>query len=82
MYQAFRAAGGNAEYQLLPPFGTDGHGMINSEEAAGLWKPIADKFLVENGSSPRRLPSVEWIGLIAGAGFLGFVALAFQQSRR
>jgi hypothetical protein len=67
---------------LLPPFGTDGHGLITSEEAAGLWKPIADEFLAENRSSPRRLPSVEWIGLIAGAGFLGFIAFAFRQARR
>jgi dienelactone hydrolase len=82
LHQAFRAAGGTADYHLLPPFGTDGHGLINSEEAAGLWGPIADKFLAENRSSPRRMPSADWIGLIASAGLLGFIAFAFRKGMK
>src|SRR5262249_61853046 len=64
MYQAFRAAGGNAEYHLLPPFGTDGHGLINFHEAADLWQPIAERFLAENRTSPHHLHGAGWIGLI------------------
>src|SRR5262249_29571033 len=82
MYQAFRAAGGNAEYHLLPPFGTDGHGLLNSEEAAALWQPIADKFLAETRSSPRRMHGAEWIGLFACAGFVAFAAFAFRQGTK
>jgi len=45
MYEAFRGAGGSAEYHLLPPFGADGHDLIESGDAAPLWAPIVDKFL-------------------------------------
>jgi len=45
MYRAFRAAGGRADYHLLPPFGTDGHRLINSDEAHALWAPIVERFL-------------------------------------
>src|SRR5262249_44419180 len=82
LYQAFRGAGGNADYHLLPPFGTNGHGLVTSEEAAGLWRPIADKFLTENRSSRRRWPDADWIGLIAGAGLVGFIVFAFRQGAK
>jgi len=45
MYEAFRSAGGAAEYHLLPPFGTEGHRIIELAEAAELWRPILAAFL-------------------------------------
>jgi hypothetical protein len=31
MHEAFTATGGNAEFQMLPPFGSDGH-LIDAPE--------------------------------------------------
>ena len=45
MYEAFRAAGGNVEYHLLPPFDDDGHYFIDSPKAVPIWAPIVTKFL-------------------------------------
>ena len=42
---AFRAAGGNVEYHLLPDFGPDGHFMIDSADAVQLWAPLVSEFL-------------------------------------
>jgi quinol monooxygenase YgiN len=42
---AFRAAGGNVEYHLLPDFGSDGHFMIDSADAVQLWAPLVSEFL-------------------------------------
>ena len=42
---AFRAAGGNVEYQLLPDFGGDGHFMIDSADAVQIWAPLVSEFL-------------------------------------
>jgi dienelactone hydrolase len=49
MFQAFRGAGGVAEYHLLPAFGTDGHAFIDSGDAMALWAPMLEKFLAEHG---------------------------------
>jgi len=52
---AFRAAGGNAEYHLLPDFGADGHFMIDSADAVQIWAPLVSEFLRahrEKRSSP------------------------------
>jgi dienelactone hydrolase len=48
MYEVFSIAGGNAEYHLLQPFGSDGHSFIDSNEASKLWAPIVEKFLAEH----------------------------------
>ena len=48
MHKAFTAAGGDAEYHLLPAFGNDGHFMIDSPDAVPLWGPIVSKFLEEH----------------------------------
>ncbi len=53
MYEAFRGAGGRAEYHLLPPFGADGHRLIDMNDAAALWVPIVETFLSERRSPPR-----------------------------
>jgi dienelactone hydrolase len=42
---AYRMAGGRAEYHLLPPIGPDGHGMIGLREAVTLWGPLVERFL-------------------------------------
>jgi dienelactone hydrolase len=44
MYEAFRDAGGRAEFHMLPPF-AHGHLLINSGDAFVLWAPILEKFL-------------------------------------
>jgi dienelactone hydrolase len=45
MYEAFTAAGGNAEYHLLPAFGSDGHFMLDSKDATHIWAPLVSEFL-------------------------------------
>jgi dienelactone hydrolase len=48
MNEAFTDAGGNAEYHVLPPFGNDGHFMIDSSAAVPIWAPLVSKFLEEH----------------------------------
>jgi homoserine acetyltransferase len=45
MHQAYTGAGGNAEYHLLPPFGSDGHFLIDSADSIPLWAPLVSQFL-------------------------------------
>jgi dienelactone hydrolase len=45
MHQAYTEAGGSAEYHLLPPFGSDGHFLIDSPDAIPLWAPLVSQFL-------------------------------------
>src|SRR6476620_434173 len=47
MHEAFSAAGGKAEYHLLPPFGSDGHFLIGSADSIPMWSPLVAKFLDE-----------------------------------
>src|SRR5258707_133292 len=47
MHAAFTAAGGRAEYHLMPPFGNEGHFFIGSPDAIPLWSPLVAKFLDE-----------------------------------
>jgi len=49
MHEAFTAAGGKAEYRLMPPFGNDGHFFIGSPDAIPIWSPVVTKFLDEQG---------------------------------
>jgi len=42
---AYRLAGGRAEYHLLPPVGTDGHNLITAPDAVSTWGPILERFL-------------------------------------
>jgi dienelactone hydrolase len=44
---AYRLAGGRAEYHLLPPIGSDGHNLIDDPDAEKLWGPLLQKFLKE-----------------------------------
>jgi dienelactone hydrolase len=48
MATAFRAGGGNLEYHLLPPFGGDGHFLVDSADAVSIWAPLVDDFLIRH----------------------------------
>jgi len=45
MYEAYTAAGGSAEYHLMPPFGSDGHFFIGSPDSIPQWSPLVAQFL-------------------------------------
>jgi dienelactone hydrolase len=45
MHTAFTAAGGNAQYHLFPPHGSDGHFFVDSADAVPIWSPIVGAFL-------------------------------------
>jgi dienelactone hydrolase len=45
MVDAYRGAGGLAEYRLLPPFGSDGHQIIEASSAVPQWGPLVENFL-------------------------------------
>jgi dienelactone hydrolase len=45
MHESFTAAGGKAEYHLLPPFGNDGHFLIGSADSIPIWSPLVSEFL-------------------------------------
>ncbi len=40
MADAYTAAGGNADYRLLPAFGKDGHGLFGSATGPAVWSPL------------------------------------------
>lgn len=45
--QAYREAGGQAELQMLPPFGEDGHKLFTTGN--DVWQPLVDEFLARHG---------------------------------
>ncbi len=45
MHDAYTGAGGNAEYHMLPPFGSDGHFLIGSADSIPQWAPLVSRFL-------------------------------------
>jgi dienelactone hydrolase len=45
MAAAFRAGGGKADYELLPPFGADGHQLVEAAGSEALWGPVVERFL-------------------------------------
>jgi hypothetical protein len=49
MHQAYTGAGGNAEYHLLSPFGSDGHFFVDSPDSIPLWAPLVGPFLDRHG---------------------------------
>ena len=51
MHQAFVEAGGNVEYHVLPPFGSDGHFMIDSADAVPIWSPLVTQFLEKHSAT-------------------------------
>jgi dienelactone hydrolase len=48
MVEAWRAAGGSAEYHLLATFGDDGHFFIHHPDAVPIWAPIVQEFLARH----------------------------------
>jgi dienelactone hydrolase len=48
MHDAYTNAGGKAEYHMLPPFGSDGHFLIDSAESIPMWAPLVSRFLESN----------------------------------
>jgi dienelactone hydrolase len=48
MHDAYTNAGGKAEYHMLPPFGSDGHFLIDSAESIPMWAPLVSRFLERN----------------------------------
>ena len=42
-FEAYRRAGGQGEYLLLPPYKEDGHGLFAT--GIGVWKPLVERFL-------------------------------------
>ena len=47
MHEAYTGTGGSAEYHVLPPFGSEGHFLIDSADAIPLWAPLVSHFLDE-----------------------------------
>ena len=45
MFDAYTGAGGNAEYHLMPPFGSEGHFFIDSPDSIPQWAPLVSRFL-------------------------------------
>ena len=45
MADAFRAAGGRAEYHLLPPLAIEGHALIQAPAAVAPWPIYLERFL-------------------------------------
>ncbi len=45
MADAFRGAGGKAEYHLFPPVGQEGHALINAPLSVAPWPTVMDQFL-------------------------------------
>lgn len=45
MAEAYRAAGGDAEFHLLDSFGEDGHRLFPTAEGRAFWQPHTDRFL-------------------------------------
>ena len=45
MHEAYTAAGGSAEYHLMPPFGNEGHIFIDSPDTIPQWSPLVAQFL-------------------------------------
>ncbi len=43
--EAYRGAGANVEYVLLPSFGDDGHRVFPAREGRHLWQSITNRFL-------------------------------------
>jgi len=45
MHEAFTAAGGTAEYHLMPPFHDEGHYFIGFPDSIPIWTPLVTRFL-------------------------------------
>jgi dienelactone hydrolase len=48
---AYKAAGGQAHYELLGPFGSNGHDFFFGKGSSTTWGPIVDRWLAGTGPS-------------------------------
>ena len=48
MADAYKAAGGNADYRLLPAFGRDGHGLFGAAAGPAVWSPLVQRFIARH----------------------------------
>jgi dienelactone hydrolase len=53
-HEAYVRAGGNADYQLLPPFEKNGHMLF--AHGIDVWEPVVSEFLARQGFPVRRQP--------------------------
>jgi dienelactone hydrolase len=47
MHARYTATGGKAEFHLLPPWSTDGHGFMSARGAAAIWGPLVERFIAD-----------------------------------
>ena len=45
MFDAWRGSGGRGELVQLPPFGDDGHTLVETEAGVAVWGPVVARFL-------------------------------------
>jgi dienelactone hydrolase len=45
MYAAFARAGGKADYEAMPAFGSDGHDMFLLRGGSAIWGPLVERYL-------------------------------------
>jgi dienelactone hydrolase len=48
LYQAWTAAGEQAQYHLVPPFDVEGHLLVDYPKAVDVWAPLVKRFLAEH----------------------------------
>ena len=47
MAQAFREAGGTLDFQMMPPFGRDGHALLPDPAGVPAWGPVVERFILK-----------------------------------
>jgi len=45
LYATYAKNGGKAQYELLPPFGKEGHDLFFGKGGSKIWGPIVDRWL-------------------------------------
>lgn len=55
MAGAWNAAGGQAELHILPPYGAEGHGIVDDRAGWRLWGQIVDHFIAAEPPAPPAL---------------------------
>lgn len=51
MHARYTAAGGKAEFHLLPPWGQDGHSFMSGQGSAKIWGPLVERFIASQRRS-------------------------------
>lgn len=71
MAKAWNSAGGHAELHILPPYGAEGHALVDDRAGWNLWGPIIDRFIAVEPPVPAALlakhsPSSSLVGAAEG----------------